>query len=44
MYSTAQLKGNIRTHLKRGQDASQRCLGRVLASKKPRDKAAARRM
>jgi len=43
MYSTAQLKGNVRTRLKRMQDASGTHARCVRASAKPRDKAAARR-
>ena len=38
-YSTAQLQGNVRTHLKRVQDASGTHARRVHASAKPRDKA-----
>jgi len=41
-YSTAQLQGNVRTCLKRVQDASGMQARCVRASAKPRDKAARR--
>ena len=42
-YSTAQLQGNVRTRLKRVQDASGTHVRRVHASAKPCNKAATRR-
>ena len=44
IYSTAQLQGNVRMHLKCVQDVSGMHARRVHASAKPRDKAATRRM
>jgi len=43
LYSTAQLQGNVRTRLKRVQDASGTHVRRVHASEKPCNKAATRR-
>ena len=42
IYGSAQLQGNVHTHLKRVQDVSRTHMRHVHASTKPHDKAAAR--